>query len=97
MSGTLGNNKALYNNNVVIKPFSTFIGTGLVQVYLFIYLFVWNATSSFKSRRFQQKYIFKNSRIEFHDAVGLFINIHELSVSIISSHNLGHLGVDSSC
>ena len=38
MSGTLGNNKALYNNNVVIKPFSTFIGTGLVQVYLFIYL-----------------------------------------------------------
>ena len=40
MSGTLGNNKALYNNNVVIKPFSTFIGTGLVQVYLFIYLFI---------------------------------------------------------
>ena len=69
MSGTLRNNKALYNNSVVIKPFSTFIGTGLVQVYLFVcclfvclfvYLFVLNATSSFMSRRFQQKYIFIN-------------------------------------
>ena len=76
----------------------TFIGTGLVQVYLFIYLSgmrpLHSSQDVFNRNTFLKT--FWNS-IEFHDAVGLFINIHELSVSIISSHNLGHLGVDSSC